>query len=381
MTDTPRVFLLNGASLVAARRRVYDGDTVLAAADQRLLHDAEEARILGPYSVVDKSTVPPSGDKHDYLSQGPYWWPDPDSADGLPWVRRDGEINPEHEDHDRRSLAAMTSAVNTLATAYFYSDVEDFAEQAGLLLRTWFLDPITRMNPHLQYGRGIPGQCDGRGIGIIDTLGIAFLLESVGLLGGAAAWTSDDQDGLVDWCRRYLRWLLDSEHGQSEARQKNNHGTWYDVQVMALALFVDDIDTARIVAAGVPARLDSQLAADGSQPLELQRTRSLSYSVMNLSGWFDLADLCAHVDVDLWSHTGPSGPSLRGALDWLIANGIESEWIRPQITPFKKDSWVPLLHRAAQRFDEKDYVHRIAHVADADEAMAARTNLLYPVQA
>ncbi len=165
----PRVFLLDGASLLAARRRVYDGDPILAAADQRLLQDAETASAVGPFSVVDKDASPPSGDPHDYLSQAPYWWPDPDIDSGLPWVRRDGEANPDREQHDRQAVAAMFSAVNTLSAAFFFNDHEDFAARAGLLLRTWFLDPQTRMNPHLQYAQGIPGRCEGCGIGIIDT--------------------------------------------------------------------------------------------------------------------------------------------------------------------------------------------------------------------
>jgi hypothetical protein len=374
----PRLFHLDGAALLAARRRVYDGDPGLSAADQRLLLDVEESRAVGPFSVVDKERLPPSGDAHDYLSEGPYWWPDPEAADGLPWVRRDGEINPEHEAHDKRALAAMASAVNTLAAGYFFSDVEDLASRAGLLLRTWFLEPATRMNPHLRYGQGIPGRCEGRGIGIIDTLGLAFLLDSVGLLGASPSWTDDDEQGLRVWMAEYLTWLRSSEHGRDEAQATNNHGTWYDVQVLALALFTDDAATAEEVAGGAAARLERQLEADGSQPHELQRTRSLSYSVMNLSGWFDLADLCRHAGVDLWSHEGAGGRSLRGALDWLVTHGLESEWIRPQIEPFDEARWLPLLHRGAQRFGDDRYRRALEKVGDDEEIAASRTNLLYP---
>tara|TARA_B100000809_G_scaffold190160_1_gene188706 strand:+ start:1753 stop:2913 length:1161 start_codon:yes stop_codon:yes gene_type:complete len=373
-----RVFLLDGAALLAARRRVYDGDPALAVADQRLLLDAEAARAVGPFSVIDKPTSPPSGDMQDYLSQGPYWWPDPKSADGLPWVRRDGEANPDRELHDRHALAAMLSAVNTLAAAFYFSEHEDFAESAGLLLRTWFIDPQTRMNPHLQFAQGIPGRCEGRGIGIIDTAQIGFLIDSIGLLGGAAAWTGQDQQALLDWMTQFLAWLLESDHGVEEAVQANNHGTWYDVQVLSLALFTRNEDVYRQVTARGAQRINAQIEADGAQPFELSRTKSLDYSVMNLTGLFDLADLSGHCGVDLWRHEGEGGRSLRRAVDWLVANGIDSEWIRPQIEPFDSSRWLPLLRRSAQHFGDPRYSACISRLPDIDEASAERIVLLYP---
>ncbi|HIG18046.1 MAG TPA: hypothetical protein EYQ31_12610 [Candidatus Handelsmanbacteria bacterium] len=373
-----RVFLLDGAALLAARRRVYDGDPALAVADQRLLLDAEAARAVGPFSVIDKPTSPPSGDMRDYLSQGPYWWPDPKSTDGLPWVRRDGEANPDRELHDRHALAAMLSAVNTLAAAFYFSEHEDFAESAGLLLRTWFIDPQTRMNPHLQFAQGIPGRCEGRGSGIIDTAQIGFLIDSIGLLGGAAAWTGQDQQALLDWMTQFLAWLLESDHGVEEAVQANNHGTWYDVQVLSLALFTRNEDVYRQVTARGAQRINAQIEADGAQPFELSRTKSLDYSVMNLTGLFDLADLSGHCGVDLWRHEGEGGRSLRRAVDWLVANGIDSEWIRPQIEPFDSSRWLPLLRRSAQHFGDPRYSACISRLPDIDEAPAERIVLLYP---
>ena len=68
---------------------------------------------------MDKTITPPSGDKHDYMSQAPYWWPDPAKADGRPYIRRDGQRNPEINrltDHD--NLGRLTSAVATLGLAY-----------------------------------------------------------------------------------------------------------------------------------------------------------------------------------------------------------------------------------------------------------------------
>jgi hypothetical protein len=359
---------------------VFEADEALVAADQRLLEEAESAATQGPFSVVDKEATPPSGDPHDYLSHGPYWWPDPGQADGLPYFRRDGESNPDRELHDRQALAAMLSAVHTLAAAYFFSDHERFAERAGLLLRAWFLDPSTRMNPHLEFAQGIPGRCDGRGIGIIDTSHFTFLPDSVGLLAASRAWSAEDQQGLEAWFSQLVAWLTESEYGRDEGQQPNNHATWYDAQVLALALFTGNDAIGLEVARRARSRIDTQIEADGSQPCELRRTKALSYSVMNLTGFFNVADLCTHHDMDLWSHQAQGGGSLRGALDWLVECAIDSEWIHPQIEPFEPTSWVPLLRRACLRFDEPAYEDRLQRLPGVDAA-ADFTNLFHPLPA
>lgn len=375
----PRVFLLDGPWLLKTRSRVCDGDPSLQGADQRLLQEAEEAMEVGPFTVTDKETVPPSGDRADYASQGPYWWPDPDMPDGVPFVRRDGEVYPERDEHDRQALAAMCGAVNTLALAYFFSDHERFAERAGLLLRTWFLDRATRMNPNLEYAQAIPGRCQGRGIGIIDTLQLSWLVDAVGLLADSPAWTKDDEAQLRAWCAEYLEWMLTSANGRDEARQRNNHGTWYDVQVLSLSLYSDSRDSGQQVAEhSAFERMASQIEPDGRQPLELARTRSLDYSTMNLLAFFDMAELLTHFDCNLWESETPDGRSLRAALRWLAETALGDEaWPYEQITEFDRAKLAPLLRRGAHRFGDArmwDLLEALEGDGDVDDRMT----LLYP---
>ncbi len=262
LAPTPRVFVLDATTLAETKRRVAANDPALAAAVARLRREAEEALQAGPFSVMDKKAPPPSGDKHDYMSLGPYWWPDPEKPDGLPYIRRDGEVNPEGDTYDRNPLNAMTAAVETLALAYYLTDHPPYADHAARLLRVWYLDEATRMNPHLEYGQAIPGRTAGRGIGIIDTAQLVRLVDAVGLLGGSRAWTSEDQQSLQAWFRQYLTWLRQSAHGREEARATNNHGTWYDAQVGAFALFVGDERTARPPAIGIGAHALVRLQHD-----------------------------------------------------------------------------------------------------------------------
>ena len=378
MEEKPRVFLLDADKLLHVRTLVYDGDERFVAADDRLLQDADAAMAMGPYSVVEKEALPPSGDAHDYMSLAPYWWPDPASEGGLPYVRKDGEVNPERERCDSPQLAAMCSAVYTLSTAYFFSDHEYFAERAALLLRTWFLADATKMNPHLEYAQAIAGRCAGRGSGIIDTHSFSWLVDGVGMLAASEAWTSEDQRQMEDWCSQYLDWLLTSEHGCEERAQKNNHATCYDVQVAALALFCRRRAVAEETLHRAPERIAAQIDPDGCQPLEMARTRSLSYSVMNLTAFFDLADLARCVDIYLWSYESGDGRSIRRAFYWLLQHGLDGNaWPGEQIAPLGMVQWLPLLRRAGIAFGDAHCEEQIGALAEVD-SRGDRSNLYYP---
>jgi hypothetical protein len=319
---------------------------------------AEAAMTRGPFSVVHKTRVPPSGDKHDFLSLAPYWWPDPSKPTGLPYVRRDGEVNPEsRRDTDDGPFDKMVDSVTALVQGYRATGDERFASRAALLLRVWFLAPATRMNPNLEYGQGVPGRNDGRGAGIIATRRLVQVVDAARALEALPSWTASDRGGLQAWCADYAVWLRESRHGREEAAAENNHGTWYDGQFVALLLYTGGRAEARVVIdTRTKERLAAQIEPDGRQPRELARTRAWSYSVMNLEGWFTLARLASEAGVDLWHYRTKDGRSLRAALDYLrpYAEG-SAKWPYQQITPFRPDDLAPLLRQAAVAWSADGY--------------------------
>jgi hypothetical protein len=302
---------------------------------QRLIADAEPFLSSAPPSVTHKKGTPPSGDKRDYMSLGTYWWPNPDTPDGLPYVRRDGHRNPETNDWDIASIGDMQEGVLALTLAYAVTGRQDFARQAAAYLRTWFLDETTRMNPHLEYGQAIPGHNTGRGIGIIDTRHFVGLIHAAPLLRDSGFWSNEDAAGLRDWFSAYTNWLLTSDHGRKEAGEHNNHGVWYDVQVVWFALGIDKPEIARAILEKVAERrLYPQIAPDGSMPHELARTLSVNYTLMNLNGFTLLAEAGARLDINLWKATGPEGQTLRKALEWLVPYTYDpTPWKWEQIKP------------------------------------------------
>ena len=338
------------AAFVPGSRVALGQQATDAEAHATLVRSAEAAMTLGPFSVMQKTRVPPSGDKHDFISLAPYWWPDPSKPGGLPYVRRDGEVNPESKrDVDDALFDQMHTSVTALARAYQATREERFAARAALLLRVWFLDPATRMNPNLDYGQAVPGLNQGRGEGIIVTRRLAGMLAAVRSLDGSPSWAAADKAGLKAWCAAFTTWLRTSKNGRAEAAAKNNHGTWYDAQVVALLLYADRRDEARaMIETSTKKRLAAQIEPDGRQPQELQRTRAWSYSVMNLDGWFTLARLAEQVGIDLWHYRTRDGRSIQAALDYLVPFADRTKkWPHAQITQFETNSLVGLLRQAA----------------------------------
>ena len=379
VSPAPRVFLLDGRQMESVRRRVREGDKSLSAPLSRLERDARKALAEGPFSIVNKEVMPPSGDKHDYLSQAPYFWPDPKSPHGLPYVRRDGERNPEiNKITDHRSLDDLESSVETLALAYYFKGEESYATRAVQLLRAFFLDPATRMNPNLEYAQFIPGVNTGRGIGLIETRGLTRVVDAIGLLAGSKALSAADERGLQSWFGKFLQWMLESKNGREEAAAKNNHGTYYDVQVTSFALFLGRKDLAvGTLQTARQKRITAQIEPDGRQLLELARTKAWGYSNGNLDGLMQLAMLGERVGVDLWNFKTADGRSIRKALDFLVPTALgEQKWQYQELEGVKPETLFPLMRRAADVYHDQQYQLAMAKVPSVD--LADRSRLLHP---
>ena len=380
--EVPRIFVLELKQLGEVKTRIKSGDAALTPAFDKLLREAGRALAAGTFSVVDKNIAAPSGNKHDYMSVAPYWWPNPNTPNGLPYVRRDGEVNPERDQtSDRKSLENMVRGVYTLSLAYFFTSREEYAAQATKLIYVWFLDAATKMNPNLKYAQAIPGRNNGRGAGIIETHNLPELIDAVGMLSGSKSWDQSNQRAVQDWFSAYLTWLLESPEGRTEARTENNHGSWYDAQIASYALFIGKNELARKVLNEVPtARIAKQIEPDGRQPRELERTQAWSYSLFNLEALFDTASIADKLGFDLWNYQTQDKRGIHKALDWLLpfATG-DKKWSYQEISVWQPEKLAPLLRRVALQYREMSYENALSKLPGvmADQ----RFNLLYPKRA
>jgi hypothetical protein len=330
-----RTFTLRPAELQAVRATIAS-DPAVKSAYTALMARAEQALKRKPGSVLDKRTLPPSNDRKDYVSLAPYWWPDP-ATPGGPYVRRDGEVNPERntDRFDRTALGRMASDADVLALAYYNRSDKIYADKVAAIVRAWFLDPITAMNPNMNYAQMVPGRSNGRPEGVLDTSAFIAVIDAVGLIAPSGALSAAEVTALEGWFSRYLDWMLSSPNGKGEGAKTNNHGIWYDAQVTRFALFARRPDLARKVVADFPKnRIEQQMEPGGALPEELSRTRSFHYSLYAIEPAYHVADSAACLGVDLYNWTDGKGRSLRAATNFVAAyRGRAEAW------PHKEMKW------------------------------------------
>jgi alpha-galactosidase len=374
---SPLVFQCDGHAFVAARQACVNDDPAFKEILEDIRRAADKDLLDGPYTIVNKQHPLPGIDPHDYVSLAPYFWPSTRSTDGLPYVSRDGKRNPEYLEYDVRPFGEMSEHVYRLALAGYLSGDARYSDRAAVLIRAWFFDPTTRMNPNLDHAQLVPGVNEGRSFGIIESNRLFNVLDAVGLLEVSpnSSWSDDDRTKIRAWFSAYRQWMQTSVNGQAESRAANNHGSWYAAQLTAYSLFVDDPATARQTVEGAKPRVARQIQPDGQEPLELARTRSFEYSSFNLTALTMLADLGRRVGVDLWNFRTEDGRSIRAAINFLVpfATG-QRKWEHEELEGFSGAPLFVPLRRAAAAYHEPLY----DQVADNLDRDRDRDDVRYP---
>jgi hypothetical protein len=332
----------------------------VAAIDRDRILRAAETYLQEPPVTITAFPAPRSaGGKHDYFSEGDYWWPNPANPSG-PYIRRDGLSNPDNFTEHRRALLQLSVRMPALSAAWLVTKEQRFAAHAVSHLRAWFVDESTRMNPNLEFAQAIHGRTTGRGIGIIDTLHLVEVARAASSLEGSPSLAKDIRDGVKNWFADYLHWMTTSSHGIEERDAKNNHGTSWVLQVAEFALFTGDPDLLafcrkRFATVLVP----NQIAPNGSFPLELARTKPYAYSLFNLDVMSAICQILSTPTESLWAFATPDGRSIKKAMEYMypfIAN--KRTWpLPPDVEYF--DQWPvrqPSLLFAGLAYSNADYL-------------------------
>lgn len=338
-------------NLLLLDREVVQRARVAEAARTDLEKIIEKSLGVGPYTVVRKKRRAPSSNIHDYVSIAPYFWPDPSSDDGLPWIQRDGEVNPERDEGDCIPLFNLCLDARGLCLGLQLLDREDCGLWVERLLHTWFLAAETRMSPHLRYAQHVPGLADGRCWGLIDTTMMPGMLDAVELV--ADRLDSTVVEGVRSWVNDFATWFIESDFGVKEASMDNNHASWHLAQSACYLVFSRRIDEARArLETGALRLIEQQVAKDGRQDHELARSLSLSYSSYNIMAFLNVAVLARRHGVELGD---AFGERLKAACDFILPYTLGERWPYEQIKPVEPSVFVGVFHWAHRLFGVHEY--------------------------
>ena len=308
------------------REKVAAHDPAYALAMKNIVEEADSEMSAGPFSVTDKKVLAPSNDPKDYVSLAPYFWPDPSKPNGLPYMNKDGQVYPgtrSGENSDRPRIEDMFVAVRSLNIAAYMIGNQEYAKHSADLLRAFFLDSKTGMNPNLNFAQGVRGSTPGRSFGIIDLNSMPEVLDSIKLMEQVATrqtWTDADREGFRKWCSDFLLWLSTSKNGIEEFKAANNHGAWFDATTSCFADFVGQTDRVKELVKSSEGRIGKEIKADGKLPLELARTKSWHYSIFAITAFAITAEQGHRAGVDLWHYqpADPASGNLTKAVSYLL---------------------------------------------------------------
>lgn len=330
-----KIYVIDFEELNFEKKRILSEDKEVLKNYKVLIDNAEKLLDTDFFSVVNKTGLPPSKDKHDYMSIAPYFWPNQKKSNGLPYIRKDGQVNPETRTNftDYIEKNNFIAAVKTLTKAYFFSNDEKYATKNIEFINAWFIDEATKMNPNINYGQSVPGLYKGRCFGIIEFAGIVEVIKFLEVAKEKAILDVKTEKAMAKWFSEYVYWLQNSDLGKEEAARKNNHGTHYDVQLLNILIYLNKTEDVKNYLSDITkSRIFNQIETDGSQPLELARTKSFSYSVMNLHGFLELAIIGKKVGVNLWNSVAENGSCIKAGYQYMLPYLTgKKEWEYKQI--------------------------------------------------
>jgi hypothetical protein len=343
---------------------------------RRLRADADRRLREGPWSVTTDRPADLQLDPHDYYSEAPYWWPDPDNPGG-PYIRKDGQANPNRFLGNKNSLNAMADAVFTLGTAAYLLDEPRYAQRAVRDIRTWFLDPKTRMNPNLDFAQAVRGISEGRAEGVLDGRVFIRAIQGMDFLAQTGAWDPKEQAATRKWFEEYLHWLTHSQNAEDEKNSGNNHASWWTAQVAAVASFVENRPAGQLAFTYYRDHIfPRQIRADGSAPREEARTRSLSYSSFNLEAFAMICRIAQVQGTDLWTVRAKNGATLATVIDYLEPYLADpKKWTKEQISDFPNDG-LYFLAFAGMGLRKPEYVALYRKLEHPDSAWLSLVDLI-----
>jgi hypothetical protein len=347
---------LQGALVLSAGSAFAAPKLDLAAIERgRVLKAADRYLTEQPVTITASGSPRSAGNRHDFFSEGDYWWPDPKNPEG-PYIQRDGETNPDNFVEHRRAMIRLSLIVPALAAAYKITKQRKYADHAARHLRAWFVDEETCMNPNLQYAQAIKGRFTGRGTGIIDTLHLVEVARAAGQID----MSPKDLAGVRKWFTSYTDWMATSKNGIEERDAKNNHGTCWVTQVAAFAQFTGDQErTSWCVNRFKTVLIPNQEAEDGSFPQELRRTKPYGYSLFNLDAMAILAQTLMTPSENLWTWKMPDGRGMAKAVEYMYPYILDKgTWPKPPDVMYFKEWPVrqPCLLFGGLALDKPEYI-------------------------
>lgn len=286
-----------------------------------VMKQANDSLNIPIQSVTFYGKIPPSRDIHDYWTDALYL--------------SDGIVDSDSDRKDYRSATKLGTAVRSLGLAYALTGESKYADKAIQLINGWTVNPSTRMNPRFTNSQSK----------IEISMSIPSIFYGADLIWNYHGWTQSDKEAFKEWTTQITK-------SAKTWSARNNFENWRLVLISSASVITKDIDDRQYVFDRWTTIISGQMNLDGSLKYELERTNSLSYSMMALDAMVQTAEIARHQGVDLYNYKLPDGRGLESALDYHAPYATDpSTWKYQQISPYKGST--ASLYELAYTFKKK----------------------------
>lgn len=310
-------FVLDISILNFNKNEIAKGNRHLIQAKNELINEADKVMSKKEaYSVTFKTQTPPSGSKNDYYSLARYYWPNKNKRSNSSYVYRDGVVNPEINsipDHDM--LANISSDVYTLGLAYYFSGEEKYVTKINSLIKVFFVDARTKMNPNLKFAQLIKGSNKNSNV-TIGAVSFVNLIDGLQLVSNSKSVDSQSFRSVRGWFGQFANWIVNQKSLDKERYANNNTGIYYTVQVTTYSMFSGNQEYAKTFFSAQSKRIiKEQIDSEGKLVNELKRAKPWDYVSYTVSALSDLHSLSNRLSIPV--------QGIDKVFDWLkpYANG------------------------------------------------------------
>lgn len=366
--------LLDIDDLSKLKTKINGQDSVYTFLYENLLAQANKMLYEPELSVIYQPNITPEISINDYNSLAIYFWPNPDTENGFPYVKRAGSKNPQAKETDSKALKELYNHIKILTLAGYLSNDPKYYDKVTKLVDHWFFNDETRMNPNFTYTQSIPGVRSGSIGGFTEAVNLAYLLDYFIIINQKRELSEKFQYQLTKWYSEFNSWFINHPRGQELKTRKNNLGSYHDVLYIYFNHFLRNKDEIpQLLESTTKKRIKNQIDSQGRQLEALQRANSWDYSIYNLEALTIIATYAQKIGINLWTLESSEGDILK-AINLLLNTSEGKAWTNQQRNEINTCELYPIVGRLYSSNIQTNFVKRINEFLKNNKKKCASLN-------
>ena len=247
--------------------------------------------------------------------------------------------------HNQEDFRSLVQNCTMLTLASYFSDDNSYADHAVSIIKEWFLDQNTKVNPSKVFTEATHR--------LLKTTYVYTLFDSLRLLRKKGRFSEDEWHGLQRWFTQVMEAMDQSARAWRLGYTSKDHiGLYYDIQYSSIAAFINNSTQMYKTIQDSIARLYEHVAPDGTLHNEITKKSCESNQIFALAGWQTMDRMASKLGIDLWNQAIDDSDKYSRLCRTMVTT-ISYLSARPRLLcegpePSDERIWWPLIHGTIQ---------------------------------